>query len=73
MDNQRGEVILGAMILMMGAIMLFGGMHVVHGGHRCGGAQPQNEAQQDRLDEDSQHVHGSAGAQAIAPAPEDAR
>jgi hypothetical protein len=33
-NNQRGEVIFGVMMIIMCAVMLFGGMHMMHGGHR---------------------------------------
>lgn len=33
-NNQRGEVIIGVMMIIMCAVMLFGGMHMMHGGHR---------------------------------------
>ena len=31
--NQRGEVVTGVMVVMMCVMMLFGGMHMMHGGH----------------------------------------
>ena len=72
MNNQRGEVVLGVMVVMMAVMMLFGGMHVLHGEQRCGGDHRQNNEKQNQLDEGSQHQH-SSGAQAIAPAQEDAK
>ena len=32
--NQRGEVVTGVMVAVMVVMMLFGGMGMMHGGHR---------------------------------------
>jgi len=61
------------MVVMMTVMLLFGGLHLVHGEHRCGGDQPQKQAKQNQLDNGSQHRHGSDGPQTIVPAPEEAK
>jgi uncharacterized membrane protein len=33
MCNQRGEVVIVVMMIIMCSIMLFGSMHMMHGGH----------------------------------------
>jgi hypothetical protein len=34
MLNQRGEVVTGVMVVVMVVMMIFGGMHMMHGDHR---------------------------------------
>jgi hypothetical protein len=50
--NQRGEVVLGVMVVIMVVMMFFGGMSMMHGGHR-------HAADQDRKVEDK-HDHQKA-------------
>jgi hypothetical protein len=42
MNNQRGKVAIGIMVVMMAVMILFGGTHLMHEEHLCGGEQPQN-------------------------------
>ncbi len=51
--NQKGEVVTGVMVVIMCVTMLFGGMHMMHGGHR-------HAADQDGRVED-QHYHQKEG------------
>jgi len=61
------------MVVMMTVMLLFGGLHLAHGEHRCGGDRPQKIDKQNQLDNGSQHRLGSDGAPAIVPSPEEAK
>ena len=41
MKNQRGEVVTGLMVVMMAVMMIFGGMHMMHGEHKSEGDHAQ--------------------------------
>jgi len=43
MRNQRVEVVTGVMVVIMCVMMLFGGMHKMHGGLRSEGDHRQME------------------------------
>ena len=51
MGNQKGEVVTGVMVVMMVGMMLFGGMHWMHGDHRHENDHDGSEHKQD-------HQHG---------------
>ncbi len=63
MHNQRGEVVVGVMCVLMVVMMIFGGTHTMHGGHRSEGDHRQT-AQKHNHDEDgAQHRHDHVGGQ----------
>ena len=43
MHNQKGEVMIGVMAVMMVGMMLFGGMHLFRGKHRSEGGHSKVE------------------------------
>ncbi len=55
--NQRGEVVSGVMVVIMCVMMLFGGMHMMHGGH--GHAAHQEGRVEDRHDHHEEGTHHS--------------
>jgi hypothetical protein len=63
MRNQRGEVVIGVMVVIMCVMMLFGGMHMMHGGHRSEGDHPQMEQKHNHDEDGTQHVHNHAEGQ----------
>jgi len=52
-SNQRGEVVLGVMVVVMVVMMLFGGMgmHMMHGDHRHADDRDKVEHKHDHQDE----------------------
>ncbi len=73
MRNQRGEVVTGVMVVIMCVMMLFGGMHMMHGEHRSEGDHRQME-QKHILDEGGmQHMHNHAEGQDSAPVSDEAK
>jgi len=52
--NQRGEVVTGVMVVVMVVMMLFGGMSMMHGGHR----HEENQG----VKAESKHDHQKEGA-----------
>ncbi len=63
MGNQRGEVVTGVMVVIMCVVMLFGGMHMMHGGHQPDGSHKQVEQKHNHDEEGTQHVYHHAGGQ----------
>ncbi len=63
MHNQRGEVVAGVMVFMMAVMMIFGGMHMMHGGHRSEGDHRQMEQKHNHDEDGTQHMHDHAGGQ----------
>lgn len=65
MKNERGEVVIGVMVLMMVGMMIFGSffMHGGHGDHGTGHEQMQHS------DNDHQHMNQHDGAQDKDSAP----
>jgi len=55
MGNQRGEVVTGVMVVMMVVMMLFGGMTMMHGGHRH--AADQDKKVEDNHDHQKEVMH----------------
>ena len=53
--NQRGEVVTGVMVVIMCVMMLFGGMHMMHGGH--GHAADQDGRVEDKHDHHKEGMH----------------
>lgn len=74
MRNQKGEVITGAMVVIMVVMMLFGGMHMMHGGrdHRHGddhdGSEHKHDQQHDQQKEGMHQMHNDQGVHADTPA-----
>lgn len=65
MRNQRGEVVTGIMVVMM-AVMMLGGMRMLHGEHRAEGEHAQIEHRHSQ-DAGMQHVHDNVDEQAAVP------
>ncbi len=63
MRNQGGEVIIGAMAVICVVMMLFGGMHMMHGGHRSEADHQQREQKQNYDDYGAQHKHDHSEGQ----------
>jgi hypothetical protein len=59
MSNQRGEIIIGAIVVMMVAMvtMMFVGMPMMHGGHQHGGADQKNMSNDGCCAEAIQRTH----------------
>jgi ABC-type nickel/cobalt efflux system permease component RcnA len=53
--NQRGEIVTGVMVVMMVAMMIFGGMSMMHGGHRH--ADDQDMKAEDKHDHQKEGMH----------------
>ena len=53
--NQRGEVVTGVMVVIMCVMMLFGGMHMMHGGH--GHSADQDGRVEDKHDHQKEGMH----------------
>ncbi len=62
--NQKGEVMTGLMVVMMVVVMLFGGMHVMHGDHRHGEDHDRMEHRQDQQKEKMDHKYNGEGGSA---------
>jgi hypothetical protein len=45
------------MVVIMCVIMLFGGMHMMHGGHRSEGDHQQMEQKHNHDEDGTQHMH----------------
>jgi hypothetical protein len=54
--NQRGEVVTGVMVVIMCVMMLFGGMHMMHGGHGRHAAD-QDGRVEDKHDHQKEGMH----------------
>ncbi len=63
MRNQKGEVVTGVMVAIMVVIMLFGGMHMMHGDrdHRHGDDHGKMEHKHDQQKEGMHHMHNDEG------------
>ncbi len=66
MRNQRGEVVTAIMVVMMGVMMIFSGMHMLQVEHRSEGDQAQVDHRHSR-DEGMQHMHDNVDGQAAVP------
>ena len=56
--NQRGEIVTGVMVVMMVAMMIFGGMSMMHGGHRhADRADHQDMKAADKQDHQKEAMH----------------
>ena len=64
MRNQRGEVVTGLMVIMMGVMMIFSGMHMMHGEHRAERDHTQVERERGH-DKGMQHMHDNDDEQAV--------
>jgi len=73
MRNQRGEVVVGVMVVMMVVMMIFGGTHMMHGGHRSEGDHRQMEQKHDHDEDGTQHTHNHAGGQDPIPSQDEAK
>ncbi len=67
MSNQRGEVVAGVMVVIMCVMMLFGGMHMMHGGRRFEGDHQQTEQKHNHDENGREHIHDHAGGQDPIP------
>lgn len=65
MGNQKGEVATGAMVVVMVVMMLFGGMHLMHGNHRHDEKshkdEHKNDHQHGQEKEGMRHTHNDGG------------
>ncbi len=65
MRNQKGEVVTGVMVAMMVIMMLFGGMHWMHGDHRHGndhdGSEHKHDHQHDQQKKGMHQMHHDEG------------
>ncbi len=73
MRNQTGEVVTGVMVVMMVVMMIFGGMHTMHGGHRSEGDRRQMEQKHNHDEDGAQHMHDHAGGQDTMPGQDEAK
>ncbi len=62
-SNQRGEVVTGVMVVIMCVMMLFGGMHMMHGGHQSKGDHQQMEQNHYHNGDGTQNMHNHPGGQ----------
>lgn len=63
-DDQRGEVVTGVMVVIMVVVMLFGGMHMMHGDHRHAEENHKNEHKHD-CHEGMQNIHSDDGEHSV--------
>jgi len=73
MHNQRGEVVTGVMVVMMIVMMIFGGMPMMHGGHRSEGDHRQMEQKHNDDEDGTQHMHNHAEGQDAVPSQDEAK
>ncbi len=73
MGNQKGEVVTGVMVVIMCVMMLFGGMHMMHWGHRSEESHQQMEKNHNHDEDGAQHMHNHAGGQDSIPSQDEAR
>ncbi len=73
MRNQRGEVVTGVMVVIMCVMMLFGGMHMMHGEHRSEGDHRQMEQKHNHDEDGTQHMHNHAEGQDSVPSQDEAK
>ncbi len=66
MNNQRGEIVTGVMVVMMAGMMIFGMifMHGAHGDHQV------VEQKREHVDKGHQHMHEGHTATEQAPVPD---
>lgn len=60
-SNQRGEVMTAVMVVMMVGMMLFGGMHLMHGDHKHANNHEGVEHKHDHQKEEMHPVHNDEG------------
>jgi hypothetical protein len=58
---------MGVIMIVMCVMMMFGGMHMKHGGHRSEGDHPRMEQKHDHDENGTQHMHNHAGGQDSIP------
>ncbi len=73
MRNQRGEVVVGVMVVMMVVMMISGGMHMRHGGHRSEADHRQMEQKHNHDEDNTQQLHDHAGGQDPIPSQDEAK
>ncbi len=73
MRNQRGEVVAGVMVVMMVVMMIFGGMHVMHGEHRSEGDHQQTEQKHNHDEDGPQHILDHTGGQDPIPSQDETK
>lgn len=66
MRNQRGEVVIAVMVVIMGLTMIIGGMRVLHGEHGSDGDHARIEHRHTH-DEGMQHMHDNVDEQTAVP------
>jgi ABC-type nickel/cobalt efflux system permease component RcnA len=67
MNNQKGEVVTGVMVVIMVGMMLFG-MIFMHGGHGDRHDHDSTEHKQEHSDKGHQHMHEGHNATEQDPA-----
>lgn len=66
MNNQRGEIVTGVMVVMMVGMMIFG-MVFMHGGHGDRHDHQDADHKQEHADKGHQHMHEGHNATEQAP------
>ncbi len=68
MGNQKGEMATGVMVVIMVVMMLLGGLHLMHGGHRHDHDKPEHkhEHQHDHQKEKTHNMHNDEGGHSDA-------
>lgn len=61
MGDQRGEVMTGVMVVIMVVMMLFGGVHMMHGDHRHAEDHDRLEHKPDHQKEGMHHMQNDNG------------
>lgn len=72
MNNERGEVVTGVLVVSMVVVMVFGMffMHGGHGGQGSGGHCMQHEQKHDNHDEGIRHNHNGGELAAVSASEE---
>jgi len=69
MNNQRGEIVTGVMVVMMVGMMIFG-LFFMHGDHGNRHEHKAVEDKQEPTDKEHQHMHDGHNATEQTPAPD---
>jgi hypothetical protein len=67
MGNQRGEIVTGVMVVMMTGMMLFGGMHMMHGHQGNSDEHDRMESKHDHQKEGTHHMQNDKVGGSSAP------
>ena len=63
-SNQKGEIVIGVMVVMM-VVMLFGGMHLMHGDHNRTNDHDSVEHKHDHQKEEMHNMHNDEGEHSV--------